>query len=394
MQSTESVKENNPNQIENPSTEIAYPKAPKKIDSLRSDDKPIRLISNLMKLTFSNPLKKVYIYSIDISPEIAKDNYTLQIKIYKIIDPELSKYFDKKSLAGYNLFGSTTNPREEIIITETIENKEYKITFKIVGALNFEEIMDIEGINQKKKNFIEKLIKDILLSSKDAMRFGSDRMILQMRKENVINNNDKSTIYKGFYTSAQITQSGLFLMVLNMNKYISGKTMYEKIRQIRDEHSREHESVIREIIEEYIAEHKTVLTSYGSFRAYRIESIDFEKSPINTNINIKTPEGVKTVSIFNYYKNQYRIDIKDKEQPLLIAESKMKGKNLLTNNEKQDIPIIYLIPELVLITGIENDQNSKSRRQNIISMTKTDPNQRMREINRIHDLMNCDIQKQ
>ena len=394
MQSTESVKENNPIQIENPSTEIAYPKAPKKIDSLRSDDKPIRLISNLMKLTFSNPLKKVYIYSIDISPEIAKDNYTLQIKIYKIIDPELSKYFDKKSLAGYNLFGSTTNPREEIIITETIENKEYKITFKIVGALNFEEIMDIEGINQKKKNFIEKLIKDILLSSKDAMRFGSDRMILQMRKENVINNNDKSTIYKGFYTSAQITQSGLFLMVLNMNKYISGKTMYEKIRQIRDEHSREHESVIREIIEEYIAEHKTVLTSYGSFRAYRIESIDFEKSPINTNINIKTPEGVKTVSIFNYYKNQYRIDIKDKEQPLLIAESKMKGKNLLTNNEKQDIPIIYLIPELVLITGIENDQNSKSRRQNIISMTKTDPNQRMREINRIHDLMNCDIQKQ
>lgn len=80
MQSTESVKENNPNQFENPSTEIAYLKALTKIDSLCSNDKVITLTSNYIKLTFSNPFKKVYIYSIDISPEIAKDNYSLQIK--------------------------------------------------------------------------------------------------------------------------------------------------------------------------------------------------------------------------------------------------------------------------------------------------------------------------
>lgn len=65
-----------------------------------------------------------------------------------------------------------------------------------------------------------------------------------------------------------------------MNKQISGKTMNEKIMQIRDEHNRGNETDIREIIEEYIQEHKTVLTLYGSFRAYGIESIDQEKSPI------------------------------------------------------------------------------------------------------------------
>ena len=244
---------------------------------------------------------------------------------------------------------------------------------------------------------MEKLIKDILLSAKNTIRFGSDRMVIQMSENNIIKGNDNSSIYKGFYTSAQITESGLYLMVLNMNKYISGKTMYEKLMQIRSENRGLHQSEVREKIEEYIEEHRTVLTSYGSMRAYRIDRIEFEKTPINTSCNIKTPEGVKTISLYNYYKNQYKIDIKDKDQPLLAAERKIKEKNLLTNgqdNNKNNVDIIYLVPELVFITGIENDKGSRGRRQDIISKTKTNPNQRMGEINKIHDLINYNIPKQ
>ena len=277
-----------------------------------------------------------------------------------------------------------------------MENKEYTVTFKKVSLLNFEEVFDNNGINQKKKNFVEKLIKDILLSAKNTLRFGSDRMVIQMSKDNIIKGSDNSSIYKGFYTSAQITESGLYLLALNMNKYISGKTMYEKILSIRSENKGLSQSEIREKIEEYIEEHRTVLTSYGSMRAYRIERIEFEKTPTNTSCNIKTPEGIKTVNLYNYYKNQYKIDIKDKDQPLLSAERKIKEKNLITdgkdNNKSMDI--IYLVPELVFITGIDNDKGSKGRRQDIISKTKTNPNQRMTEISKIHDLINCDIPKQ
>ena len=56
-----------------------------------------------------------------------------------------------------------------------------------------------------------------------------------MNKENIIRGQDESTIYKGYFTSAQITESGLYLLVLNMNKYVSGKTMYQKICQIKEE---------------------------------------------------------------------------------------------------------------------------------------------------------------
>ena len=44
------------------------------------------------------------------------------------------------------------------------------------------------------------------------------------------------------------------------------------------------------MLEEYIEEHKTVLATYGSIRAYRIEYIDFEKNPDNTSFNLKTKD--------------------------------------------------------------------------------------------------------
>ena len=388
--------ENQPNK---PQTQIiTYAKAPPKNNLLRKDDSIISLTSNLMKLTLKDPLQKVYIYSIEIMPELAKDNYTLQKKIYKLIEQKLSPYFNKFTFAGLNLFGSTRDPKDEIIIEENVEKTDYKITFKKVGALNFSEITTKQGMDQKKKNFIEKLIKDILLSSKDRVRFGTDRMVLSMDKDNVMRGNDGSTIYKGFFTSAQITENGLYLLVLNMNKYTSGKTMYEKICQIMEEgrHHNRSQDEIKQKIEDYIDEHRTVLTIYGSIRAYRIESIDFEKNPMNTSFNIKTQEGMKTVTIYNYYQQQYKQNIKHKDQPLLIAERKVKDKKLLKSEEdkNKNEDLIYLVPELVLITGIENEAGSKSRRQDIISKTKTNPNQRMNEINKIHDLMNDDTPKQ
>ena len=388
--------ENPPN---NPPTQIiTYAKAPPKNNLLRKDDRIISLTSNLMKLTLTDPLQKVYIYSIEIMPELAKDNFTLQKKIYKLIEQKLSPFFNKFTFAGLNLFGSTRDKKDEITIEENVEKTDYKITLKKVGALNFSEITTKQGMDQKKKNFIEKLIKDILLSSKDRVRFGTDRMVLSMDKDNVMKGNDGSTIYKGFFTSAQITEIGLFLLVLNMNKYTSGKTMYEKIYQIMEEgrHHHRNQDEIKQRIEDYIEEHRTVLTIYGSIRAYRIESIDFEKNPMNTSFNIKTQEGMKTVTIYNYYQQQYRQTIKHKDQPLLIAERKVKDKKLLKSEEdkNKNEDLIYLVPELVLITGIENEAGSKSRRQDIISKTKTSPNQRMNEINKIHDLMNNDTPKQ
>ena len=113
----------------------------------------------------------------------------------------------------------------------------------------------------------------------------------------------------------------------------------EKINQIRNEHKNLQESEIRKIIDEYFQKHKTVLTIYGSYRTYRIDSIDFDASPKKVSFNLKTNEGEKSITIEEYYKKQYKINIKDLEQPLIKVETKlMKKRNpKMTKQSKMQV---------------------------------------------------------
>ena len=72
---------------------------------------------------------------------------------------------------------------------------------------------------------------------------------------------------------------------------------------------------IFEKIREYFYEHKTVLTTYGSLKGYKIKDINFDKNPNNTSVKIKNINGdKKNISIINYYKNQYNIDGLEEEE--------------------------------------------------------------------------------
>ena len=383
------------------------PTAPTKNQSLRNNDMVVNLTTNLMKLEISKSEQKLCIYSVSILPELAKDNYSLYSKIQRQIDNELNKYFTRKCFSGNNLFASSNDPKPVITCNATVENIEYAVTFKKVSQMEITEITDFEGENQRKKSFLEKVIKDILLKNKNTVKFGDDRTIVKIQENNVMyadpNKEDKETIYKGFYTSAQITESGLFLLVLNVNKHVSNITVLEKINNIRNEHKGLPESEIRKVIEEYFITHKTVLTTYGSLRTYRIKSIDFDTNPRKTSFNVKDGDRMKTISIEEYYKIQYKVTLKNPDQPLLIAERKTKGKKMSkvaekddknkekneTNNQNnQEEPIIFLVPELLYTTGTNTETDSKDKRRNIISKTKVDPNKKMEEISKINELMN------
>ena len=77
-----------------------------------------------------------------------------------------------------------------------------------------------------------------------------------------------------------------------------------------------------------------------------------------------------------------------------ISKNKVNNKQNIKNKKSKNEDILYLVPELVFITGIENEAGSKNRRQDIISKTKTNPNIKMSEINKIHNLINSDEQKE
>ena len=380
---------------------------------MRSDNMLVTLTTNLFQLEISKQKQKLCIYSISFTPELARDNYTLRSKIQRQIDVDLSKYFTKSSISGSNLFASSPEPKDEIICEANVENTKYEVKFTKVSNLDISEIKDFEGENQKKKSFIEKIIKGILLKNKNIIKFGDDRTVVKIHEKNLINSeqsDEKETIYKGFYTSAQITENGLFLLVSNINKHVQEVTVWEAIKQIRNNSRGEGESQIRKKIEDYLREHKTVLATYGNLKAYRIKEIDFDGNPAKTTFTRKNKQtgNIETLVLKDYYKSQYNIKIKDLDQPILIAETKERARkknnkenknnnnaDKQQNNQEQDQEnVIQLIPELFYVTGPTMPNDGKDKRKGGQPKSRSDPNKKMAEIDKIRELIENNTEPQ
>ena len=382
-----------------------YPIIPKRNYDLRhSQNSQEKLITtNLFEIKFIDQYHKFTLFSSKILPEIALDNFILRRQIYSNITlpPSFKKFF----WAGDNLYAfivEDEGKNDNIELTEEINNITYNIKLNKIKEIIFKKINDFDGTNQQIKSIIENLFRSILMRNPNVIKF-HDRTIFEIDPKNIkALNQSENKIYKGYVTSAHITENGLYMKINNRNKLISGKTALEKMKEIKDKFKITSKE-LNDKLNEYFSVHKTVLTTYGSIKSYRIKEVNCNRTPQNTDITVKDKNGVKkTVSIINYYKIQYGIDIEQKNQPLLVAENtNQKNKKLNSNNKeaaasKEDDYVIYLIPELVYLTGMEDDNFSNNRRnlgRNIIHKTKMDPAQKMSTINEIHNLINSNNHK-
>ena len=383
--------------------EFTYPSMPQKNPELRNIYQRIKneISTNLFEIKFRNNNFRFTLFNITILPEIAEDNYPLIRLLHSKIDIYLPECFKLKIWAGKNMYAimeGKEGEKYEIFEVKVDENNiQYKLKFEKIKEISFKKAEDFNGKNQKNKSIIENIFRNILMKNPKVIKF-HDRTIFEIDPDNIIHIQNKQNFYSGYITSANITESGLYMLVNNINKLITGKTVLKKMIEIRNklkEQNMQDKEIYREI-KEYFKYHRTVLTTYGSLRTYKILDIDFDKNPSNTNINYKDMSGLKrTISLINYYKLQYQLDIKEKNQPLIIAENKaLNGKKLLTNdkNSQNQNYDIYLIPELVYITGLE-ETNIGSRHRNIISSGIRNPNDKMKKIKSIYNLINSNNSK-
>jgi len=205
--------------------------------------------------------------------------------------------------------------------------------------------------------------------------------------------NSTEKIFRGYMTSIQITENGFYMRINDVNKIISGKTALRKINEIINSSKENNSSIsfneVKNYVNEYFAEHRTVLAKYGNYRTYKISNINFDKTPSNTSISIKDINGNEvTLNLVNYYNKQYGIKIKDENQALIEVKRPKKG----AENEEETI---YLIPELVYLTGVEDSNfgKDKSTRNRITSKTKMNPLMKINAIKSINDLINSDVKK-
>ena len=353
--------------------EIQFAKRPLNDNNLRSKDKKVELVCNMLLMRFSPGEKKAQQFSVKIEPEIAQDNYPLRRKIFRQISHDLKGYYQPYFPAGLTIYTSASNPEARVELATKVDDTEYKITIEDTkNTLDLSKIRTKTDECLKVKSMIENLIKQIVSHNSGLIKF-DNRSFFQLESNLKINNN-KETLMPGYGTAACITESGLYLRINDKNKFISGKTAYQKLKEIKEKSKN---GSFFESANDFFS-NKSVLATYGSYRVYQISGITKDKNVENTTIPVKQRDGtIKDLNLYEYYKQQYGMNIQDKAQPLLIEKQRENS-----NNDT----VRYLIPELVYLTGMddelekEKEKNSRGLGRRIIGATKLNPTKKMEKI--------------
>ena len=350
--------------------EIIYPKRPNRDMNRESKYRKSRVICNLRQLNLGEESKQVQQYAIHYEPIIAEDNYPLKRKIIRQLTADLKGYFERYAQAGDTIFVFSKDAKDKVSLETKIDEVLYKVTFdKTANKVNCRNINKKTRDNIKIKSFIENIIKNIFMANDHMVRFDNGAFFDYNSAVNLGNNGTK--IWSGFSTAVTITESGLYLRLNDKNKLITGKTVYDKMEELRRRNSNIRTEESMRAITDYL-KGKVVIAGYGNFRAYRIGEISFDRTVNNTDFEIEKDGKKQKITIKDYYKQQYNINIKFEDQPLLIEE--------IPRNRRDDENKVvrYLIPELCYLTGID-ELNDKDRAE-IIAKSKFQPTQKVKKI--------------
>ncbi|TRY63151.1 hypothetical protein TCAL_10352 [Tigriopus californicus] len=172
-------------------------------------------------------------------------------------------------------------------------------------------------------------------------------------------------VWPGFETAIDEYEGGLKLQIDISHRVLRMETAYKVIKGIAQKGGNVKNDVEKALLG------TTVLTRYNN-KTYRIDDIDWNTNAQSTFTNSKGEE----VSFLDYYKLQYGIEIKDKEQPLLVNIPKVKA-----HGEAKVTKMISLIPELCNLTGLTEGMRSNfNLMREMATHTRVDPSVRQKTL--------------
>ena len=328
--------------------------------------KPVGVYANLFEMKFTKEIK-MHQYPYEVIPEISKDNMKIRKELF--IEPQ------RQLKAKYGLYLIDSDSMyslekvDDINVVKTslrLKNEVNKYEIKINKYLNPTVINEKDAMKSEiQKHFIELIVKDILLANPNIERFKDTYIMLDRVETLNIDKFSSVNFYPGFRTSFVETDKGMFLNVVLTHKFIRNKTLLDYMKNFGDLKKK---SIQEDINTELKG--RSFKVDYAK-RNYIIDEIDFDLNPVNKNLNYED----KTINHIEYYKKAYNIDIKNKDQPLIIVR-------------KKDSKSIYFVPELCYLVGIdESDTTNKKFMKKVSECTKMDPTQKVLETNEFIQLL-------
>ena len=356
-------------------SEIKYQAKPTikrdKLPYLKPGEKEIYV--NLFKIKINKPLK-LFQYPYSVSPEIDAADLRIRNKLFKYAGigtkkdrKRLKDFYGECFISGDSLYGMNEVKESKTFNCKLYLDGETEYTITIQPKANQRTINqnDLEK-DPLTKQFIEILIQDILRANPN-LDFYRGLFVLKNQKKVIYSENNGSVnFYPGYTTSFMETESGNYLNVTLKNKILSTDTVLEFMEYY--DYTNNQAQVKKKLIG------RSFKVSYAK-KNYIIDDISFDRDPKSHNF---MHDG-KTKTLEEYYKEKYKINIKDLTQPLIVVKKKdAQGKDF----------DLYFVPEMCYLAGLD-DEFLKDREfmKNLANYTKLDPKFRITKTNEFLKLL-------
>lgn len=176
-------------------------------------------------------------------------------------------------------------------------------------------------------------------------------------------NQHRLEVWPGYVSAINEYDGGLMLCLDSKHRVMRTETMRDIITDIFNKNRRDNarDMVIQEIIG------TSVLTRYNN-KTYRIDDIDWDKNPKY----VFSRGNGEEISLLDYYKKHWNIEIMDTQQPLLVHRSTFRTQS----GEKQERTIL-LVPELSYAAGLTDSIRSNHHiMKDLSTITKSTPDHR------------------
>lgn len=238
-----------------------------------------------------------------------------------------------------------------VTVTKRNTNEEIQIKIKFTGEVSWSSPERLRLFNTQMRRNLEAMGFALI-----GNNYYNPKMKSRIDSHNL-------SIWAGIFTAINQHDGGILMLCDSIYKVVRSETAYDVMKRIRKQNNSNYELLSKNELQNLI-----VMTNYNN-QTYKIEDIKFDENPLQFEFDMRG----RTISIKDYYREQYGITIKDEKQPLLSGIPSNKVRIDTTNNQP-----IYLVPELCLLTGLSDTLfNNMELKRKMTNITKLDPNRRV-----------------
>jgi len=262
-------------------------------------------------------------------------------------------------LSGFNVF-AVNEIQSAIELQANIDCEKYEIALRYSHKVNISSISTNSEVCVILNVILKRALKAIGLKQITRLPYYYDELRTIRIPELGLE------IWPGYIAHLALVTSGPLVNIDYIAKVIHTRTLLEVLCMHRDKGG--------DWMEEARAylEGRIVMARYGSHRCYPIEEIVFTKTPMS----LLSPD----LTYVEYFKTHYQETITSPNQPLIRSKARFKGQETC----------IYLIPELLTLTGLDTELRADYRAMSRIAIsTSLDPQERLKVSMSLSDKINA-----